>query len=212
MSYTNSLNITSQQEGLINVVKAAVGARLAQIKSSTSGAMIPAVIKKRTTDKTSTNQPAVDLPYPYCLIDFLQADLWGGGQILNIKRADNGNMIYESDYIVKFVIDFVGRQSDDIHTIALSFHNALKTNYFRDLVWEKTGGNLFQVSNSVKRGMIQRQTEWVDLSTIVIDIAFRDVLEIDSEGSIVRIVIDGELHNSFTDPTPINIHIDTNEV
>lgn len=209
MSYTNSLNINSQQEGLINVVKDAVGARLAKIKSATSGALVPAVIKKRTTDKASTNQPAIDLPYPYCLIDFLQASLWGGGELLNFKIADNGNHIYECDYIVKFVVDFVGRQPDDVHSIALSFHKALTTTHFRNLVAEKTGGRLFKISNDIKRGMIQRSTEWVDLSTVVIDISFRDVLEIDSQGNIVQIVLDGELHNQFIDPNPITLNIDT---
>jgi hypothetical protein len=60
--------------------------------------------------------------------------------------------------------------------------------------------------------MIQRQTEWVDLSTIVIDITFRDVLEIDSEGNIVQIIVNGELHDKFIDPDPILININTNEV
>ncbi len=213
MSYTNSLNINTQQNGIINLVKQVVGTRLAQIKSSSNvGQLVPAVIKKRSTDRASTNQPAVDLPYPYCLVDFLNASFWGGAELVNEKYADNGNRLYETDYIVKFVIDFVGRQTDDVHSIALSLHKALTTSFFRNKESDLTGGRLFKISNDVNRGMIQRQTEWVDLSTIVIDITFRDVLEIDSEGNIVQIILNGELHDHFIDPDPILININTNEV
>lgn len=209
MSYTNTLVISNQMDAIVNVVKQCIGDKLAAYNSANSGT-VPAVIRKRTTDKTSTNQPAVNLPYPYAAVDFVEAQLWGGGEVLNIKRADNGNMLYETDYIVKFAIDFVGRSTDDPHSIALRMHRSLTTSYFRGLIADLTGGRLFKISNEVKRGVIQRQTEWVDMSTILLDISFRDVLEITSEGSISQIILNGELHNQFIDPNPILITIDTN--
>lgn len=209
MSYTNTLNIDAQLNGIVNVVKQCVGAKLSQVQSTTSGQTIPAVIKKRITDRASTNQPAVNLPYPYCTVDFVRADLWGGGEELNFKILPNGNHIYETDYIVKIAVDFVGRATDDPHSIAVSMHRALTTSFYRNIVSDLTGGNLFKLGNDIRRGAIQRQTEWVDMSTIILDIAFRDVLEIDSEGNIVQIVLNGELHRNFTDPNPITINIDT---
>ncbi len=108
MSYTSTLNISEQLDAVVNVVKQTVGSKLSQVQSTTAGQTIPAVIKKRITDKASTNQPAVNLPYPYCTVDFIRADLWGGCEQLNFKVLPNGNHIYETDYIVKIAVDFVG--------------------------------------------------------------------------------------------------------
>jgi hypothetical protein len=209
MSYTNTLNIAEQLDAVVNIVKQTVGNKLSQVQSTTSGQTVPSVIKKRTTDKSSTNQPAVNLPYPYSVVDFIRADLWGGCEQLNFKQLPNGNHIYETDYIVKVSVDFVGRSTDDPHTIACSMHRALTTSYYRDILAGLCKGQLFKLGNDIKRGAILRQTEWVDMSTVILDIAFRDVLEIDSEGNIVRIVIDGELHDQFIDPTPITFTTDT---
>lgn len=209
MTYTSTLNISEQLDAVVNVVKQTVGSKLSQVQSTTSGQTIPAVIKKRITDKTSTNQPAVNLPYPYCTVDFIRADLWGGCEQLNFKVLPNGNHIYETDYIVKIAVDFVGRATDDPHTIAANMHRSLTTSYYRDILSGLCKGQLYRLSNDIKRGAIQRQTEWVDMSTIILDITFRDVLEINSEGNIVRIVLDGELHDHYTDPTPITMTIDT---
>jgi hypothetical protein len=59
--------------------------------------------------------------------------------------------------------------------------------------------------------VIPRSSEWVDMSTLKIEIIIRDVLTTDSEGNIDHIIVNGELHNSFIDPDPILINIDTEE-
>jgi hypothetical protein len=210
MTTTTTLNINNHMDAVVKIVKETVGSMLSQMASTGATPTAPSVVKKRTTDRNSSNQPSIDLAYPYGMVDFIKSSLWGGAEVVNIKRADNGNMIYESDYIVKLSVEFVGRQTDNIHTIAHRMHSMLKTSEIRNKVSDYTGGRLFRISNDIRKGMIQRQTEWVDLSTIEIEIAFRDVLETDSEGNIVQIIFNGELHESFIDPTPIPIHVDTN--
>jgi hypothetical protein len=93
-------------------------------------------------------------------------------------------------------------------------HSLLKTSEIRNKVNDYTSGNLFRISNDVRKGMIQRQTEWVDLSTIEIEIALRDVIETDSEGNIVQIIVNGELTSEQPDGSikTIPIQADTNGV
>jgi hypothetical protein len=212
MTTTTTLDINNQLDSVVVVVKNTVGSLLSQVKSSGSTATTPAVIKKRTTDRSSTNQPSIDLPYPYSMVDYIDMNLWGGGELLNVKYADNGNRIYETDYVIKLSVDFVGRQQDNVHSIAHRMHTMLKTSEVRNKISDLTNGRLFKISNDIRKGMIQRSTEWVDMSTFFIDIIFRDVLETDSEGNIVQIIVNGELHEQFIDPDPILIHIDTNGV
>lgn len=211
MTTTTTLNINNQLDAVVQIVKQTVGPLLSQVASSNSGT-VPAVIKKRTSAWGSTNQPAVDLPYPYSMVDYIRADLWGGGEILNIKKTDSGNNIYETDYIVRLSVDFVGRQQDNVHTIAHRMHSMLKTSELRAKIADLTNGRLFKVSNDIRKGVIQRASEWVDMSTFFIEIIFRDVLETDSEGNIVQIIINGELHEQFIDPDPILLQINTNGV
>jgi hypothetical protein len=211
---STTLNINNQLDAVVKIVRDTVGGMLSQMKSTGSTPTAPSVVKKRTTDKTSSNQPSIDLAYPYCLVDFIKSSLWGGAEIVNYKKADNGNAIYESDYIIKLSVEFVGRQTDNVHTIAHRMHSLLKTSEIRNKVNDYTSGNLFRISNDVRKGMIQRQTEWVDLSTIEIEIALRDVIETDSEGNIVQIIVNGELTSEQPDGSikTIPIQADINGV
>ena len=210
MATTTTMNINTILDNLVVIVREIIGTDLAQVKANTSGATRPAIIKSRTTDKNSTNQPNVELPYPYAVIDYIDTDLWGGAELINEYTLEDGNRVYETDLLVNLSIEVVGRLENNVHTIGNKLQRYMRTPVVRARFPDLMGARLFSVSD-LKKGVIPRSSEWVDMSTLKIEIIIRDVLTTDSEGNIDHIIVNGELHNSFIDPDPILINIDTEE-
>lgn len=210
MATTTTMNVNSILDNLVVIVREIIGSDLAQVKANTAGGTIPAIIKSRTTDKTSTNQPNVELPYPYAIIDYIDTTFWGGAELINEYTLENGNRVYETDLVVELSIEVVGRLQNNVHTIGNKLQRFLRTPHIRARFPDLMNARLFSVSD-LKKGVIPRSSEWVDMSTLKIEIIIRDVLTTDAEGNIDHIIVNGELHDSFIDPDPILINIDTEE-
>lgn len=205
---TTTVDINQMQNSLVTIVSGIIGNSLATVAANNTGATRPAVIKSRTTADGSTNQPAIDLPYPYCVVDYNFTNLWGGGEIINEYLDVNGNNVYETDLIIEFSVEIVGRLVNNVHTIANVLQRYINTPSQRAKFESLMNGRLFKVSN-IRKDVIKRSTEWVDMASLTIQVAVRDILTTDADGNINRIIVDGELLDSPDDLDPINIHIDT---
>lgn len=205
---TTTVDINQMQNSLVTIVSGIIGNSLATVAANNTGATRPAVIKSRTTADGSTNQPAIDLPYPYCVVDYNFTNLWGGGEIINEYLDVNGNNVYETDLIIEFSVEIVGRLVNNVHTIANVLQRYINTPSQRAKFESLMNGRLFKVSN-IRKDVIKRSTEWVDMASLTLQVAVRDILTTDADGNINRIIVDGELLDSPDDLDPINIHIDT---
>lgn len=205
---TTTVDINQMQNSLVIIVSGIIGNSLATVAANNTGATRPAVIKSRTTADGSTNQPAIDLPYPYCVVDYNFTNLWGGGEIINEYLDVNGNNVYETDLIIEFSVEIVGRLVNNVHTIANVLQRYINTPSQRAKFESLMNGRLFKVSN-IRKDVIKRSTEWVDMASLTLQVAVRDILTTDADGNINRIIVDGELLDSPDDLDPINIHIDT---
>lgn len=206
---TTTVNINSMQDALVIIVTGIIGTQLATVKANNSGATRPAIVKSRTTANGSTNQPAIDLPYPYCVVDYNFTNYWGGGDIINEYLDVDGNSVYETDLIIEFSVEIVGRLANNVHTIANIFQRYVNTPNQRDKFESLMNSRLFKVSN-IRKDVIKRSTEWVDMASLTLQVAVRDILTTDADGNIARIIVDGELLDSPDDLSPTLIHIDTN--
>lgn len=205
---TTTVDINQMQNSLVTIVSGIIGNSLATVAANNTGATRPAVIKSRTTADGSTNQPAIDLPYPYCVVDYNFTNLWGGGEIINEYLDVNGNNVYETDLIIEFSVEIVGRLVNNVHTIANVLQRYINTPSQRAKFESLMNSRLFRVSN-IRKDVIKRSTEWVDMASLTLQVAVRDILTTDADGNINRIIVDGELLDSPDDLDPINIHIDT---
>lgn len=175
----------------IKLIKALVGDRLSQSKSSSG--TTPSVVRSRS------NTPIPEFPYASVSYRNIQkVGIQDRHQYLN----DNLDEVTETDFIVKIVIRFHAQEGQDSLGIAQHFKSMLNTTKAKRLIREYFPSSGLLNTSNVSFYPALMLTDYEEESRITLDFWTRSIIVDDTTGVIERVSVDGELYEDYDQDYP----------